>query len=87
MSPSEFDQTLKQKFDVLFSKLLLQSDENAKQLYVTVEFLLAGNGQAVIQATDGELGLLESVFNNQLWSIEKKSGAETQWNIAVIRRK
>ena len=87
MSPSEFDQSLKQKFDVLFSKLLLQSDENAKQLYVTVNFLLAENGQAVIQATNGELELLESVFTDETWSIENKSDAEAQWKVAIIRRK
>ncbi|CAG5113085.1 Oidioi.mRNA.OKI2018_I69.chr2.g7228.t1.cds [Oikopleura dioica] len=87
VSPSEFDQSLKQKFDVLFSKLLLQSDENAKQLYVTVNFLLAENGQAVIQATNAELELLESVFTDETWSIENKSDAEAQWKVAVIRRK
>ena len=87
MSESEFDQTLQQKFDILFSKLLLQSDENAKQLYVTVNFLLAENGQAVIQATNAELELLESVFTDETWSIENKSDAEAQWKVAVIRRK
>jgi len=86
MSNSDFEPGLEEKFDVLFSKLVVESEESAKQLYDSIDFLLAESGLAIIQATESELQLLKTLFDEAIWTIDENIELDNGWNIVVISK-
>ena len=86
ISNNDFEPGLAEKFDVIFSKLITESDESAKQLYESITFLLAENGLAIIQATENELQLLKTLFDEAIWAIDENSALENGWKIVVISK-
>jgi hypothetical protein len=86
ISNNDFEPGLAEKFDVIFSKLITESDESAKQLFESIVFLLAENGLAIIQATQSELQLLKTLFDEAIWAIDENVALENGWKVVVISK-
>ena len=85
-SNTDFEPGLEEIFDVIFSKLIIESDESAKQLFESINFLLAESGLAIIQATESELQLLKTVFDETFWTIDENVALDNGWKIVVISK-
>jgi len=86
ISNTDFEPGLAEKFDVIFSKLIVESEDSSKQLFNSIDFLLAESGLAIIQATESELQLLKTFFDEAIWSIEENAALDNGWKIVVISK-